>query len=78
MRELRLYQWVKKERTTVPADKNNHFLDAMRYAATRVEFDGCYMYEAVRDVDYRVISTTTTPYKRAMSAYGSKAGAKKL
>lgn len=78
LRELRLYQWVKKERTTVPSDKNNHFLDAMRYAVTRVEFDGCYMYEAVRGVDYHVVNTTQTPYQRAQRAYNKKMGARKL
>ncbi|MBF4180584.1 terminase large subunit domain-containing protein [Lelliottia nimipressuralis] len=76
LHELRLYQWVKEGHKTVPSDKNNHFLDAMRYAATRVEFDGCYVYEAKRGVDYQVIATTNTPYKRAMGAY--KTGAKRL
>lgn len=77
MRELRLYQWVKKDRSTIPSDKNNHFLDAMRYAVTRVEFDGCYMYESVRGIDYHVVNTTPTPYHRSIQAY-QKAGAKKL
>ncbi|ECJ3939298.1 hypothetical protein YT28_20455 [Salmonella enterica subsp. salamae] len=77
MRELRLYQWVKKDRSTIPSDKNNHFLDAMRYAVTRVEFDGCYMYESVRCIDYHVVNTTPTPYHRSIQAY-QKAGAKKL
>lgn len=77
MRELRLYQWVKKGRYTIPSDKNNHFLDAMRYAVTRVEFDGCYMYEAVRGIDYHAVNTTPTPYRRSIQAY-QKAGAKKL
>jgi len=43
MKELRVYQWVKKGQRTVPADKNNHFLDAMRIAAIRVRDDGEYM-----------------------------------
>lgn len=77
MRELRLYQWVKKDRSTIPSDKNNHFLDAMRYAVTRVEFDGCYMCEAARGIDYHVVNTTPTPYRRSIQAY-QKAGAKKL
>lgn len=76
LHELRLYQWVKEGHKTVPSDKNNHFLDAMRYAATRVEFDGCYVYQAVKDVDYKVISDKPAPYQRAMSAY--KTGARKL
>ncbi|MGG8042472.1 terminase family protein [Klebsiella aerogenes] len=46
MRELRLYQWVKQGQRTVPADKNNHFLDALRIAAIRVSYDGEYMSSA--------------------------------
>ncbi|MBF4178898.1 terminase large subunit domain-containing protein [Lelliottia nimipressuralis] len=68
MKELRLYQWVKKGQRTVPADKNNHFLDAMRIAAIRVRDDGEYMSAA------RKRNTTVHQYENhyttAMGAFG--------
>lgn len=48
LKEFQLYQWVKKGQRTVPADKNNHFLDAMRIAAIRVRDDGEAMSTARR------------------------------
>ncbi|TKV08263.1 hypothetical protein FDX19_15610 [Citrobacter sp. wls619] len=76
LHELRLYQWVKEGKKTVPSDKNNHHLDAMRYCSTRVEFDGVTMLRAKRKIQPPV-DHSKSPYKRAMRAY-SKAGAKKL
>lgn len=46
MRELRLYQWQQKGSRSVPADKDNHFMDAMRIGAIRVSYDGDYMSAA--------------------------------
>jgi phage terminase large subunit-like protein len=46
MRELRLYQWQQKGSRSIPADKDNHFMDAMRIGAIRVSYDGDYMSAA--------------------------------
>lgn len=43
IRELQMYCWVKKGQRTVPVDKDNHCMDAMRIAAIRVSYDGEYM-----------------------------------
>lgn len=68
MKELRLYQWVKKGQRTVPADKNNHFLDAMRIAAIRVRDDGETMSAArVKD---RPVTQYENQYTVAMGAFG--------
>lgn len=75
LRELGLYNWVKEGKRTIPSPKNDHFMDAMRYAATRVEFDGVTMLQARRTVQPPV-DHSNTPYKRAMGAY--KTGARKL
>lgn len=69
LRELRLYQWVKEGKRTIPSPKNDHFMDAMRYAVTRVEFDGNYLYEAVRGVDYEEVYEDNSPYTRALGAF---------
>lgn len=67
MRELRLYQWVKQGQRTVPADKNNHFLDALRIAAIRVSYDGEYMQYATRKVEVEIDDSNT--YLEDMGAY---------
>lgn len=76
LRELGMYQWTKEGKRTIPSPKNDHFMDAMRYGVTRVEFDGVTMLRA-RSVVTPPLDQSNTPYKRAMSAY-SKAGARKL
>lgn len=76
LRELGSYQWVKEGKRTIPSPKNDHFMDALRYGATRVEFDGVTMLRA-RSAVQPVHDHSNTPYKRAMSAY-NKAGARKL
>lgn len=63
IKEFQLYQWVKKGQRTVPADKNNHFLDAMRIAAIRVRDDGVFMSvarkAAVKDMAYANVNAFT-------------------
>lgn len=68
MKELRLYQWVKSGHRTIPADKNNHFLDAMRIAAIRVSYDGCYMSHARKKPEL-FTSETESPYEEDMGAF---------
>lgn len=77
LRELGLYQWVREGKRTIPSPKNDHFMDAMRYAATRIQFDGVPLIQARRTAELPV-DHQNTPYKRAMSAYTKKLGAKKL
>lgn len=67
MRELRLYQWVKQGHRTVPADKNNHLLDALRIAAVRVEYDGEYMGAARKQVT--VLPDYGNDYTTALEAF---------
>ncbi len=67
MRELRLYQWVKQGHRTVPADKNNHFLDALRIAAIRVSYDGEYMQYATRKVEIDIEDSNS--YLHDMGAF---------
>lgn len=76
LRELSMYQWVRKGNTTIPSPNNDHFMDAMRYAVTRVEFDGVTLLQAKRTIQPPV-DHSNSPYKRSMQAY-SKAGAKRL
>ncbi len=68
MKELRVYQWVKQGHRTVPADKNNHFLDAMRIAAIRVSYDGEYMSAARKQQGEP--HQYTNSYQTAMAAFG--------
>lgn len=68
MKELRLYQWVKKGQRTIPADKNNHFLDAMRIAAIRVRDDGEYMSAARKR--NTTVHQYNNEYETAMGAFG--------
>lgn len=76
LRELGRYNWVKEGKRTIPSPNNDHFMDAIRYGATRVEFDGVTMLQAKRKIQPPV-DHSNSPYKRSMQAY-SKAGAKKL
>ncbi len=47
-REIRGYQWTKKGERTVPMDKDNHCMDAMRIGLCRVHVDGNTGYEAMQ------------------------------
>lgn len=48
LRERRGYLWIKKGQKTVPIDKDNHFMDALRIGAIRCRDDGCLMQDARR------------------------------
>ncbi|CAI1768586.1 Bacteriophage terminase large (ATPase) subunit and inactivated derivatives [Serratia quinivorans] len=68
LREFHLYQWKRKGVRTVPSDKDNHFMDAMRYGAIRVRDDGVPMYEARKDPDSGVWEVSN-PYNNDMKAF---------
>lgn len=68
MREFRQYRWVKDGRRTIPSPKNDHFMDAMRYAVTLVEFDGNFVYEARKNPDSGIYEVEN-PYEYDMGAY---------
>lgn len=74
LRELGLYQWTKEGKRTIPSPKNDHFMDAIRYGATRVEFDGIPMMQARRMVS--PVEIQETPYQRTAQAYNKKMGRK--
>lgn len=76
LREMSTYNWVKDGKRTIPSPNRDHFMDAIRYGATRVEFDGVPMMQARRAIQPPV-DHSNSPYKRSMQAY-SKAGAKRL
>jgi len=46
LRERRGYQWIKKGQKTVPIDKDNHYMDALRIGVIRVRDDGDTMTAA--------------------------------
>jgi phage terminase large subunit-like protein len=68
LREFRLYQWKKRGVRTVPADKDNHYLDALRYGAICVRDDGVSMYEARKNPDTGVYEIDN-PYDHDMGAF---------
>ncbi|EAM4957064.1 terminase family protein [Salmonella enterica] len=74
LRELGLYQWTKEGKRTIPSPKNDHFMDAIRYGSTRVEFDGIPMMQARRMVS--PVEIQETPYQRTAQAYNKKMGRK--
>lgn len=79
LREMGMYQWVREGHKTIPCRNNDHYMDTMRYVATRVEFDGIPMMQARRAVPVPVINNN--PYTQNASAYAKtnrKAGAFKL
>lgn len=69
LKELRLYQWVKKGQRSVPSDKNNHFLDAMRIAAIRVRDDGESMSNARKKYRPTPTYAQMNDYTTAMEAF---------
>ncbi|GDX06351.1 terminase large subunit domain-containing protein [Buttiauxella sp. A111] len=69
LKEFQLYQWVKRGQRTIPADKNNHFLDAMRIAAIRVRDDGEAMSSAKRKKRQDVAYAAINDYAQAMGAF---------
>lgn len=69
IKEFQLYQWVKKGQRTVPADKNNHFLDAMRIAAIRVRDDGEAMSSARQKRRINPAYADQNDYATAMGAF---------
>lgn len=66
--EFNLYQWKRKGIRTVPSDKDNHFMDAMRYGALRVRDDGVQMYEARKQPDSNTWEIEN-PYEYDMGAF---------
>lgn len=68
LRELRLYQWKKKGLRTIPADKDNHYLDAMRYGAICVRDYGVMMFEARKNPGTGVYEINN-PFEEDMGAY---------
>lgn len=67
IREIQMYCWVKKGQRTVPVDKDNHCMDAMRIAAIRVSYDGEYMSYARQRQAYQPIYSDD--YEIAMEAF---------
>lgn len=67
LRERRGYQWVKKGQKTVPIDKDNHFMDALRIGAIRISYDGEYMSYASEP--YKSTLSSDNPYDEDMGAY---------
>ncbi|WP_310606712.1 terminase large subunit domain-containing protein [Buttiauxella brennerae] len=68
LRELRLYQWKRRGIRTIPSDKDNHYLDAMRYGAIRVRDNGVHLYEARKPAGSDIYEITN-PYDEDMGAY---------
>ncbi|MCP2003497.1 UNVERIFIED_ORG: phage terminase large subunit-like protein [Buttiauxella agrestis ATCC 33320] len=69
LKERRGYQWVSKGQKTVPIDKNNHFMDAMRIAAIRVRDDGESMASARINVRTMQNYARRNDYTKAMGAF---------
>lgn len=67
LRERRGYQWIKKGQKTVPIDKDNHFMDAMRIGAIRISYDGEYMQDARQPIPNNTVDGN--PYETDMGAY---------